>query len=198
MFGSCRSGPITTLCCLIRDWPGYAYGHWVLTRLFKIQIHRFCTTIGQSDSLSWYQTTIWDLRPIFVYFPWKLFLDRCAFYCGGAPYNEGMIMGCWPFLGSDSRGTHDHVLLSEFWGCHNLEGQVPVFIVTRNRIAQFHPQALSLSDKFTWHIHSFVYTIYVPDFSQCSISDLCPINSGYGYNGIFIHMIGHVLDRHQV
>jgi hypothetical protein len=32
------------------------------------------------------------------------------------------------FLGSESRGTHDRILLSQFWNIPGLEDQVPVFI----------------------------------------------------------------------
>jgi hypothetical protein len=45
-------------------------------------------------------------------------------------------------LESESRGTHDHILLSQIRDSINLEGQVPVFIFPRNRVAQLHPQAL--------------------------------------------------------
>jgi hypothetical protein len=41
-----------------------------------------------------------------------------------------------------SRETHDHILLSQIRDVHNLEGQVPVFICHRNRVAQLYPQAL--------------------------------------------------------
>jgi hypothetical protein len=41
-----------------------------------------------------------------------------------------------------SRGTHDHILLSQIRDSPNLEGQVPVFISPRNRVAQLYPQAL--------------------------------------------------------
>jgi hypothetical protein len=29
IFGASDLGPITTLCCLIGDWPSYAPGQWV-------------------------------------------------------------------------------------------------------------------------------------------------------------------------
>jgi hypothetical protein len=45
-------------------------------------------------------------------------------------------------LGSESRGTHDHILLSQIGDSSNLEGQVPVFISPRNRVGQFYLQAL--------------------------------------------------------
>jgi hypothetical protein len=45
-------------------------------------------------------------------------------------------------LGSGSRGTHDHILLSQIRDSPNLEGQVPVFISPRNRVAQLYPHTL--------------------------------------------------------
>jgi hypothetical protein len=45
-------------------------------------------------------------------------------------------------LGSESRGTHDHILLSLIRDSLNLEGQVPRFISPRDRVAQLYPQAL--------------------------------------------------------
>jgi hypothetical protein len=45
-------------------------------------------------------------------------------------------------LWSESRVTHDHILLSQIRDSPNLEGQVSVFISPRNRVAQLYPQAL--------------------------------------------------------
>jgi hypothetical protein len=45
-------------------------------------------------------------------------------------------------LRSESHGTHDHILLSQIWDFHNLEGEVPIFISPRNRVVQLYPQAL--------------------------------------------------------
>jgi hypothetical protein len=39
-------------------------------------------------------------------------------------------------LGYESRGAHDRILLSKIWDSPNLEGQVPVFISPRNRVAE--------------------------------------------------------------
>jgi hypothetical protein len=45
-------------------------------------------------------------------------------------------------LKSEFSETHGHILLSQI-PCHpNLEGQVPVFISPRKRMAQLYPQAL--------------------------------------------------------
>jgi hypothetical protein len=43
---------------------------------------------------------------------------------------------------SDSGGTHHHILLSQTRYSPNLEGQVPVFISLRNKVAQLYPQVL--------------------------------------------------------
>jgi hypothetical protein len=43
-------------------------------------------------------------------------------------------------LGSKPRGTHYHILLSQIRKFSNLEGQVPVFISPRNRVAQLYPR----------------------------------------------------------
>jgi hypothetical protein len=45
-------------------------------------------------------------------------------------------------LRSESHGNHDHILQSQIRGSTNLEGQVPVFISPRNKVAQLYPQAL--------------------------------------------------------
>jgi hypothetical protein len=39
-----------------------------------------------------------------------------------------------------SRGTHDHILLSQIRGSPNLEGQVPIFISPRNRWPGYTPR----------------------------------------------------------
>jgi hypothetical protein len=40
--------------------------------------------------------------------------------------------------------THDHILLSQIWDyhCPNLEGQVPIFISPRNKVAQLYSKEL--------------------------------------------------------
>jgi hypothetical protein len=45
-------------------------------------------------------------------------------------------------LGSDSHGTQDRILLSQFPDSPNLEDQVPVFISSKNCLAQLYPRAL--------------------------------------------------------
>jgi hypothetical protein len=64
------------------------------------------------------------------------------------------------FLRSESDGTHDNILLSLFFSLPNLEGQVPVFIFSRNRVARLYPQALGFTCKaqIKSHYASSVWT----------------------------------------
>jgi hypothetical protein len=50
-------------------------------------------------------------------------------------------------LRTESRGTHDHILLSQILDSPILVGQVPVFISLRNRVAQLYPQGLGFFRK---------------------------------------------------
>jgi hypothetical protein len=54
-----------------------------------------------------------------------------------------LVLGSAVMLGSKSHGTHDHILLSQIRDSPYLEGQVPILISSRNRVAQLYPQALS-------------------------------------------------------
>jgi hypothetical protein len=45
-------------------------------------------------------------------------------------------------LRSESRGAHDHILLSQIRDFPNLEGQVPVFVSSNNSVTQLYPQTL--------------------------------------------------------
>jgi hypothetical protein len=54
-----------------------------------------------------------------------------------------LVLASTVILGSETRGTRDHILLSQIQDSLNQEGQVPVFISPRNRVAQFYPHALA-------------------------------------------------------
>jgi hypothetical protein len=51
-------------------------------------------------------------------------------------------LGSAVILGSESRRTHDQISLPKIRDSPNLEGQVPLFISSRNRVVQLYPQAL--------------------------------------------------------
>jgi hypothetical protein len=75
--------------------------------------------------------------------------------CGCSPYVTSSLTIGWVcrlqlllvlasavILRSESRGTHDHILLSQIRVSANREGKVTVFISPRIRAAQLYPQAL--------------------------------------------------------
>jgi hypothetical protein len=53
-----------------------------------------------------------------------------------------LVLASAVILESESRGTRDHILLSQIRDSPKLEGQVPGFISLMNRVAQLYPQAL--------------------------------------------------------
>jgi hypothetical protein len=73
--------------------------------------------------------------------------------CGYSPYITFSLTRSWVcrlqlllvlasavILGSKSLGTHDNILLSQIRNSPNLEGQVPVFISPRKRMAPLYPR----------------------------------------------------------
>jgi hypothetical protein len=94
-------------------------------------------------SSSWRQDP-WESRPVFFFQ-----LNPC----NHSPYVTSSLTRGWVYrlqfllafastviLRSEPRGTHDRVLLSQIRDFPNLEGQVPVFISPRNRVAQLYPR----------------------------------------------------------
>jgi hypothetical protein len=109
-----------------------------------IQSRSHVTTDGPSASLSWCLAPIWGPVPDFCY---------CQFWVrwGGAPtLTRGRVcrlklllsLASAVICGSESRGTHDHISLSQIRNSPSLEGQVPVFITPRENVAQLYPQAM--------------------------------------------------------
>jgi hypothetical protein len=128
--------------------------HWLTHSLkvkvnVKVNVIRI-TTDSQSASLSRCQAPIWDPRPIFSYF-----FPYCQLrvpWCEVPSLTRGWICNLLAqlllglaravTLGSGSRRTHDHFLLPHLRLPPNLEGQVPVFVSPRNRVAQLYLRAL--------------------------------------------------------
>jgi hypothetical protein len=106
-------------------------------------------TDGKPASLSWYQATI-RAREQFL-FLLEIFLRQLwVCYFMSPSLTRGQVCNLLLLLGlasavplqSESHETQDHIFLSPFLGLPKLEGQVPVFISPRDRVAQLYPQAL--------------------------------------------------------
>jgi hypothetical protein len=53
-----------------------------------------------------------------------------------------LVLASGVILWSESRSTHDNILLTQIRDTPSLEGQIPVFIFLRNKVAHLYPQAL--------------------------------------------------------
>jgi hypothetical protein len=109
----------------------------------QCQNQSYITTEVQSASLYWCQAAIWGPRSYFTT------SDSCGFIdVGCSLWGEDVSIvynNCWPsptqsFSGSESRGTHDHILLSQIRDSTDMEGKIPVFISPR--VTQLYPQEL--------------------------------------------------------
>jgi hypothetical protein len=117
------------------------------------------TTLGHSHSHSYFTTG--GLRPVSSSWrqaPLRLTTSNSFSKlntCGHCRYVTSSLTKGWVcrlqlllvlvssvILRSESRGTHDQVLVSQIRDSPNLEGQVPVFISPWNRVARLYPQTL--------------------------------------------------------
>jgi hypothetical protein len=71
----------------------------------------------------------------------------------------------------ESHGNHDHILLSQIRDCPNLEGQVPVFIFPKERVAQLYPQTLG-----SFFVGSYVWKGHDRGFRPCLHTDSKMLN----------------------
>jgi hypothetical protein len=136
---------VTSSASLVR-WLTLHY--WTSFRLNQSnRVESYVTTDGQSASLSWYQAPIWGLWPDF-YYCWTLagllIWDALSDERTGLSITIAAVFAKAVILRSESRGAHDHILLSQICDSPNLEGQVPVFISPRNTVARLYPQALDI------------------------------------------------------
>jgi hypothetical protein len=86
-----------------------------------------------------------------------------------------LVLASAVILRLESSGTHDHILVSQIRDSPNLEGQVPVFISPRMKIARLYPQAPNRKRRFRQYLyccmrvryHRNVFTEPLP--RKCSI-----------------------------
>jgi hypothetical protein len=123
---------------LIGDYPTTNSLHsTALTDWIQSQSQSYFTTGGLPPiTSSWRQfpwvhdqkLNSWGHSPYVTSFPTREWVCRLQLL---------VVLASAVILGSESRGTHDHISLSSF----NLEGQVPVFISPRTGWPSYIPQA---------------------------------------------------------
>jgi hypothetical protein len=90
--------------------------------LTQSESQSYIMTNSQSASLSWCQTTIWDSRLIFILLSLIIFRQLQICWCGAPSLMRSRVCSfqfllgitSTVFLGSESHGTHEHILLSLF------------------------------------------------------------------------------------
>jgi hypothetical protein len=72
----------------------------------------------------------------------QLAIYRQSVRLGDKPLEVLLALASAVILRSESRGNHNHILLSQIRDSPNPESQVPIFISPRIRVVQLYPQAL--------------------------------------------------------
>jgi hypothetical protein len=117
----------------------------------NIRSRSHITTDSQSASLSWCQAPIWDPRSILLS-PWIFFrqLRVCNFVAPSLTRRRAcnLLYNCFWALPEQSLlgrspAEHTTIFYCLIWDSPNLEGQIPVFISPRNRVAQLYPRELN-------------------------------------------------------
>jgi hypothetical protein len=117
---------------------------WFDDFMWAVEQSYFTTDSLPPIRSSWRQAP-WDARPVF--FPtehiWSCPYETSSLRGGLVCLLQLLlVLASAVILRSESRRTHDHVLVSLIWDSPNLEGQVPVFISPRNWVAQLYPPTL--------------------------------------------------------
>jgi hypothetical protein len=137
--------------------------------LHCIQSQSYITTDSLSASPSWYQAPTWDPRPIFPILSLIIYFDSFGFVDVGRPLwrEVGSVLLSFcraspaqPFSDLSPMGLMSIVYCLYVWDSPNQEGQVPVFISPRNRVAKIYPRALGLSNSFTYY-YIYIYSSYM-------------------------------------
>jgi hypothetical protein len=111
-------------------------------------------SVSQSVGRPWCQAPIWDPQPIFP-LPSLIIFRQLQFSAMGHPLRQevGSVVFCFcwaspaePFSDLSLMGLTSIFYCLYFWDSPNMEGQGPVFISPKNRVAQLYPQALGLSN----------------------------------------------------
>jgi hypothetical protein len=86
-----------------------------------------------------------------------------VYWCGVPSLTRGqvcrlhllLVLTSTIILGSESRGSHDHILLFQVRISSHLKGQVPAFMFPRNRVTQLCSQELRSLFVFTNHLQGY-------------------------------------------
>jgi hypothetical protein len=126
----------------------------------EVEVEVEVTTDSQSASLSWCQAPIWSPWPD-IFSVWRLRVSCCEAPSLTRGRVCNLLCNCfWALpeqsLLSPSPAELTAIFYSLIWDSPNLEGQVPVFISPRNRVAQLYPRALGFQKRVQ---QTFIITV---------------------------------------
>jgi hypothetical protein len=127
--------------------PGFCLLLWLTTWLGS-------ESESESESELLYDWRFTAIQSVLATSSFRLKTSNFIFWlntCGYGPYVTSSLLRGWVcrlqsplvlasavIFRSESSGTHDHILLPQIWDSSNLEGQVPIFISPRNRVASLY------------------------------------------------------------
>jgi hypothetical protein len=97
----------------------------------------------QSVSMSWYRAPLWDLRPDIISCRSVAVWNLWSWFCGAPSLTRGRVcnLQCNHSMVRAAQNPKPYFTVSPETP-PNMEGQVPVFISPRNRVAQLYSRAL--------------------------------------------------------
>jgi hypothetical protein len=107
-----------------------------------IKVRSYFMTDGQSVGMSWYRALLWDLWPDITSCQNVAVWNLRSFLWGALSDERTGLQFTVQSLNGPSRVEPVTILYCLIWDLANLEGQVPIFISPRNKVAQLYPWAV--------------------------------------------------------
>jgi hypothetical protein len=105
-----------------------------------------------------------------------------------------LVLASEVILGSESRGTRDHILLSQIRDSPKLKGQVPVCIFPRNRVTRLYPQALGSIFAASYDSHGYDGGIIIRLHAGSNLNS--SVYSSCNRPSLYSHYTDHIENFH--
>jgi hypothetical protein len=137
---------------------------------FEVKVKSYIRTGGQSASLSWCQVPILDPRPVFLLLSLIMFRQLRVCWYGAPSLTRSRVcsfqlllgLDIRIFLGSESYGTHEHILLSIFFRLSRPGGPISfIYSHPPSQLESNTPPTYNLSAR-TAHKTLFIITLIGP------------------------------------
>jgi hypothetical protein len=159
------------------------------------QSQNYLTTCGQTASLAWCQTTIWDPWPIFFFFSLKFSLDSCVFVIMGFPLwreDRSVIYSCfWVSPAQSFSGKRSAGLMTKFY-CPKFQtlpsgGPGSCICCPQKHSSPVIPPDIGLSNS----LHDISVVMYI----QCIYARLLSVQARYSIQKSMVYQMSLRLQR---